>query len=129
MSFVPDASFNVTIAPAGILKVIDMSLSKTMVALGEAFDAHVFISNTTGGTVNKGIAAFFGNYDPDTGDLLDSWGWGGTGDIPPGNSEWIISCTGSKVGIWDVLGCIGSIVGSDFYPEHCVCYLDKLTVY
>ncbi|GAI39798.1 unnamed protein product [marine sediment metagenome] len=128
----PDDTHRVTISEKpvdGAVVVTNITLSKTVVALNEDFDARLFISNTTGGTVSyKAIGAYFGNFDPETGICPDCWGWTGVPNIPPGDSEWVIPCSGLQYGVWDVLGCIGELVGGTFYPEQLVYRLDYLTV-
>lgn len=127
-----DDSHRVTISEKEVeipVVVSDLTLSTHSVGLGEPFDSNVFVFNKTDGTISKAIGVFFGVYDPVTGNFDDHFGWAGNADIPPGHSEWIISCTGVELGVWDALACVGSISDSSFYSEHCLGFQDILSVY
>lgn len=124
----PDDTHRVTISEkAAAITVTDITLTKTSVALGEAFGARLFVTNPTGETPWKALAAVFGiNTEGFTPHFL----FVVEGNVPLGDTEWVIACNGAEVGTWDVLGCIGYLTDTTvFNPEQCFGYLDMLTVY
>jgi len=129
LGYVSDDTHRVTISETGGpgITVTDITLTKTTVVQGEAFDARIFVTNPTGETPWKALAAAFGVVGP-TGIFTPYFLFVVEGNVPIGDTEWVIACNGALVGTWDTVGAVGYLTDSVFTPDHYFGYYDMLTV-
>ena len=79
------------------------------VPLNGAFYTDITTNNTTGAAVTKDFAAIFGVYDAAAKKFTIYWAHLKTGvSIATGTATNTVNCVAKEVGIWDVLGAIGT---------------------